>query len=85
MYYLLSMISCCKTILAKKVDVYNSATGFKQSHTRIMFQQERIQTALMASVAVSNCTVPNPLDLLSESRLISARITFPAKHHIRLK
>lgn len=41
--------------------------------------QKRIQTAFIASAAVSNCTVPKPLDLLSESKLISARITLPAK------
>lgn len=41
--------------------------------------QKRIQTAFIASEAVSNCTVPKPLDLLSESKLISARITLPAK------
>lgn len=46
--------------------------------------QKRIHTALIASAAVSNCTVPKPLDLLSESKLISARITLPAKNHQQL-
>ena len=41
---------------------------------------ERIQTAFIASVAVSNCTVPKPLDLWSESKFISARTTLPEKH-----
>ena len=40
----------------------------------------RIQTAFIASVAVSNCTVPKPLDLWSESKFISARTTLPEKH-----
>ena len=51
----------------------------------IIISYKRIHTALIASVADSNCTVPKPLDLLSESKLISARITLPAKHHNIIK
>ena len=50
------------------------------SFTWMTVFMERIQTAFIASVAVSNCTVPKPLDLWSESKFISALTTLPEIH-----